>query len=66
MRPASLAPLIRRRKTESANSCVGEGFFSKLLEALQAWKDSADFAAIYAIGKKYAKFNIVAVNGVAP
>ncbi|HEV2624564.1 MAG TPA: DUF1330 domain-containing protein [Xanthobacteraceae bacterium] len=36
------------------------------LEALQAWKDSADFAAIYAIGKKYAKFNIVAVNGVAP
>jgi len=36
------------------------------LEALKAWKDSADFAAIYDIGKKYAKFNIVAVNGVTP
>jgi uncharacterized protein (DUF1330 family) len=36
------------------------------LEALRAWKDSADFAAIYDIGKKYAKFNIVAVNGVTP
>jgi uncharacterized protein (DUF1330 family) len=36
------------------------------LEALKAWKDSPDFAAIYAIGKKYAKFNIVAVNGVTP
>jgi uncharacterized protein (DUF1330 family) len=34
------------------------------LEALKAWKDSADFAAIYDIGKKYAQFNIVAVNGV--
>jgi uncharacterized protein (DUF1330 family) len=36
------------------------------LEALKAWKDSADFAAIYDIGKKYAKFNIVAVNAVTP
>ena len=36
------------------------------LEALKAWKDSPDFAAIYDIGKKYAKFNIVAVNGVSP
>jgi uncharacterized protein (DUF1330 family) len=36
------------------------------LEALKAWKDSPDFAAIYAIGKKFAKFNIVAVNGVTP
>jgi uncharacterized protein (DUF1330 family) len=36
------------------------------LEALKAWKDSPDFAAIYDIGKKYAKFNIVAVNGVTP
>jgi uncharacterized protein (DUF1330 family) len=36
------------------------------LEALRVWKDSADFAAIYDIGKKYAKFNIVAVNGVTP
>jgi len=36
------------------------------LEALKAWKDSPAFAAIYDIGKKYAKFNIVAVNGVTP
>ncbi len=36
------------------------------LEALKAWKDSPDFAAIYDIGKKYAKFNIVAVSGVTP
>jgi hypothetical protein len=32
---ASSPPLIRRRKNESANSCVGEGFFRKLLERLQ-------------------------------
>jgi Domain of unknown function (DUF1330) len=29
-------------------------------------KGPVDFAAIYDIGKKYAKFNIVAVNGVSP
>jgi uncharacterized protein (DUF1330 family) len=34
------------------------------LEALKAWKDSSDFAAIYDTGRKYAKFNIVAANGI--
>jgi uncharacterized protein (DUF1330 family) len=34
------------------------------LEALKAWKDSPDFVAAYEVGKKYAKFNIVAVTGV--
>jgi putative cofactor-binding repeat protein len=33
------------------------------LEALKAWKDSPDFVAAHEIGMKYAKFNIVAVNG---
>jgi hypothetical protein len=32
MRLASSPPPIRDRKTESANSCYGERFFSKLLE----------------------------------
>ena len=36
------------------------------LEALKAWKDSPDFVAAHEIGMKYAKFNIVAVNGVTP
>jgi uncharacterized protein (DUF1330 family) len=34
------------------------------LEALKAWKDSPDFVAAHEIGMKYAKFNIVAINGV--
>ena len=35
------------------------------LEALKAWKESPDFVAAHAIGMKYAKFNIVAVSGMA-
>lgn len=34
------------------------------MEALKAWKDSPDFVAAYEVGKKYTKFNIVAVFGV--
>ena len=34
------------------------------MEALQAWRNSPDFAAAFKIGEKYAKFNIVAVNGL--
>src|SRR5262252_4618577 len=34
------------------------------MEALQAWRNSPDFQAALKIGEKYAKFNIVAVNGV--
>jgi uncharacterized protein (DUF1330 family) len=34
------------------------------MEALKAWKDSPDFVAAYQVGKKYAKFNIIAVSGV--
>ena len=32
--------------------------------ALQAWHNSPDFQAALKIGEKYAKFNIVAVNGL--
>ena len=34
------------------------------MEALQAWYNSSDFQAALKIGEKYAKFNIVAVNGL--
>jgi uncharacterized protein (DUF1330 family) len=34
------------------------------MEALQRWRNSPEFKAALEIGEKYAKFNIVAVNGV--
>ena len=34
------------------------------MEALQAWRNSPEFQAALKIGEKYAKFNIVAVNGM--
>jgi uncharacterized protein (DUF1330 family) len=34
------------------------------MEALQGWLNSPEFQAALKIGEKYAKFNIVAVNGV--
>jgi uncharacterized protein (DUF1330 family) len=34
------------------------------MESLQAWYNSPDFQAALKIGEKYAKFNIVAVNGL--
>ena len=34
------------------------------MEALQAWRNSPDFQAALKVGEKYAKFNIVAVNGL--
>jgi uncharacterized protein (DUF1330 family) len=34
------------------------------MEALESWRNSPDFQAALKIGEKYAKFNIVAVNGV--
>jgi uncharacterized protein (DUF1330 family) len=34
------------------------------MEALQAWHNSPEFQAALKIGEKYAKFNIVAVNGL--
>ena len=34
------------------------------LEALQAWRNSPEFQAALRIGERYAKFNIVAVNGL--
>jgi|SRR5690242_5433826 uncharacterized protein (DUF1330 family) len=34
------------------------------MEALEAWRNSPEFQAALKIGEKYAKFNIVAVNGV--
>ena len=34
------------------------------MEALQAWRNSPEFQATLKIGEKYAKFNIVAVNGM--
>jgi uncharacterized protein (DUF1330 family) len=34
------------------------------MEALQGWRNSPEFRAALSIGEKYAKFNIVAVNGL--
>jgi uncharacterized protein (DUF1330 family) len=34
------------------------------MEALQSWHNSSDFQAALKIGERYAKYNIVAVNGV--
>ena len=34
------------------------------MEALQGWRNSPDFQAALKVGEKYAKFNIIAVNGV--
>ena len=34
------------------------------MEALQGWRNSPEFQAALTIGEKYAKFNIVAVNGL--
>lgn len=35
------------------------------MEALQRWRTSPEYTAAHKIGLKYAKYNIVAVNGVA-
>jgi uncharacterized protein (DUF1330 family) len=35
------------------------------LEALKKWRDSPDYQAALRNGEKYAKYNIIAVNGVA-
>jgi uncharacterized protein (DUF1330 family) len=34
------------------------------IEALQSWRNSPDFQAALKIGEKYARFNIIAVDGV--
>jgi uncharacterized protein (DUF1330 family) len=34
------------------------------MEALEGWRNSPEFQAVLKIGEKYAKFNIVAVNGL--
>jgi uncharacterized protein (DUF1330 family) len=34
------------------------------MEALQGWRNSSEFQAALKIGEKYAKFNLVAVNGL--
>jgi len=34
------------------------------MEALQNWRNSPEFQAAFKIGEKYARFNIVAVNGI--
>ncbi len=34
------------------------------MEALQAWRNSPDYQAALKMGEKYAKYNIIAVNGV--
>jgi uncharacterized protein (DUF1330 family) len=34
------------------------------MEALQGWRNSPEFQAALKIGEQYAKFNIVAVNGL--
>ena len=36
------------------------------LDALKAWFNSPDYQAANKIGQKYAKYNIIAVNGVQP
>jgi uncharacterized protein (DUF1330 family) len=35
------------------------------LDALKKWRDSPEFQAALKVGEKYAKYNIIAVNGVA-
>jgi uncharacterized protein (DUF1330 family) len=35
------------------------------MEALQQWRNSPEFQAALKIGEKYAKYNIIAVNGVS-
>jgi uncharacterized protein (DUF1330 family) len=34
------------------------------MEALQGWRNSPEFQAALKMGQKYAKYNIIAVNGV--
>jgi uncharacterized protein (DUF1330 family) len=34
------------------------------MEALQTWRNSPEFQAAFKIGEKYAKYNIIAVDGV--
>ena len=34
------------------------------MEALQSWRNSPEFQSAFKIGEKYAKFNIIAVDGV--
>ena len=34
------------------------------MEALEDWRNSPDFQAALKVGEKYAKFNIIAVNGI--
>lgn len=34
------------------------------MEALKGWYNSPDFQAVLKVGEKYAKFNIIAVNGM--
>jgi len=34
------------------------------MEALQSWRNSPEFQAALQMGQKYAKFNIIAVNGI--
>jgi uncharacterized protein (DUF1330 family) len=34
------------------------------MEALQGWQNSPEFQAALKVGEKYAKFNIIAVNGL--
>ena len=34
------------------------------MEALESWRNSPDFQAALKIGEKYAKYNIIAVDGV--
>jgi uncharacterized protein (DUF1330 family) len=36
------------------------------MEALQSWRNSADFTAALKVGENYAKFNIIAVSGRSP
>ncbi|SDR61102.1 DUF1330 domain-containing protein [Paraburkholderia tuberum] len=36
------------------------------LEQLKDWRDSLEYTAAHKDGEKYAKFNVVAVNGVQP
>ena len=35
------------------------------MEKLSAWRNSPDYQAALKVGQKYAKYNIIAVNGVA-
>ena len=78
--PAPMRVASRSRRKQSSARYVAAGPGTRLegnlphgpvvilrwdsLEALEGWRNSREFQAALNVGEKYAKFNIVAVNGL--